>query len=115
MERETWLKLLKLGDQVAVHQSVTGWCIRTIEKITPSGRFVLDNGVKCNANGYEINPQKWSSITIEELTEKILQEIEHDKLVSKANSILSSLNNINKVKKLSSEQLNKIINCLEEI
>lgn len=110
IDRDEWLTSLKGGDQVVVHRGVwAGPTIDAVKRRLSSGGFVLSNGDRYNKRGHDTDGRH-----LEPVTPKILAEIEHRELVSEVNGLISRLNNVNVVKKLSNDVLRNIAVTLKK-
>jgi len=87
MDKQEWIKTLKVGDEVAI-RSYQRWggspySLTMINKITPTGRLKLDNGLEFNADGSMRGGDTWTiSSDIEPVTDDVLSVIHKYKLVS---------------------------------
>lgn len=87
MDKQEWIKALKVGDKVAIRSyqrwGVSPYTVATINKITPTGRLKLDNGKEFNADGSLRGGGSWSiTSNIEPITDEVLSVIRKHKLVS---------------------------------
>ena len=107
-DRELWLASLRADAQVAVIRSV--WAEPTIHtvKSRPLGAFVLSDGNTYNRRRYDGECQ------LEPITPELLADIEHRELVSRVNSLVTRLSNVNMVKNLSDDALRKIADVFKK-
>lgn len=110
--REEWLASLKSGDQVVVTDFGTQRIICKVVKRMPSGRIVLDNGNRFNAQGEEIGIG-WPRLSLHPVTPKLHREIAHRALANDVYHVISSLDNINRLRSLSDEQLEELLAVLK--
>ncbi len=113
-ERVTWLESLKAGDRVAVYESSYGrrsYRIRTIERRTPSGRFVLE-GIKAqfDTHGREMGSRgsgfcpSWREIV--PITDEVRESIARERALEALRSA--------KFESLTTESLVKLHKALAE-
>ncbi|HDR7786430.1 hypothetical protein PDN54_08095 [Bacillus cereus group sp. Bc252] len=105
-EREEWIKTLKVGDEVAIRNgrfAHTQWSIYKIVKITPSGRFNLEQGTVINPDG-SVRGNIYSYI--HEVTEEIRNHIWR----RKAEIMVSKID----VKRISDEQIMMMLDIYKE-
>lgn len=75
-ERTAWLAGLKPGDKVAYQPSPHGpERIDRVEKITPTGRIVLQSGRRFTANGIGIVGGAWGKPGLKPVTPDVLDRI----------------------------------------
>lgn len=65
-----WIKELKAGDKVFV-SSRSGTTLQTVQKITPTGRVVVNNTQFINGKNMS---NMWNILTLEEATEEKVKE-----------------------------------------
>ena len=92
MSEEQWIKDLKVGDKVIIHNS-RGYIpmIKTVERITPTGRIVV-SGTNFKKDGWQMNTgNSWSRQHLEQWTEEreldIRKKIFIGKVLSKINDL----------------------------
>jgi len=109
MDSKTWLKTLKVGDEVAIERyslEKYEYSIHKIEKITPTGQIKLEgkevrfkNGVEMRRTGAWDFPDE-----IKPVTDEIRMRIEESRLRRKLISALTKIN----ISELPTEKLRKI-------
>lgn len=105
-----WIKLLKVGDEVAIDNSSTwrrnDYSIAKVVKITPSGRIELSNGSKYMPDGKRIGSNY--DYPLREITTEIMNIIERRNLLNKLdiNSFIG---------KLDAERLKILLQWQEEL
>jgi hypothetical protein len=120
MNREEWLKSLKIGDKVADknvdhYSSDISYSFYTIKSITKKGNIRLDNGILLNSDGKYYKFENWhsTSYNIEPITEELLEEIKLEKekrlLINKIDEAFRS----RKHKNISIEKLRELNDLLE--
>lgn len=110
-EDMSWLKDLKLGDEVAVDNSSywhrNSFVICKVVKITPTGRIKMDNGRQFHPDGKEIGVHS-SFSPLRKVTPEILELIKRKELLYK-------LKFDKFVGLLSSERLETLLQWQEEL
>lgn len=109
--KEEWIKSLRVGDTVAIHHSGwgrRGWTLTSIEKITPTGRINLTNGMKVNSNGWVRGDRHER---IQPVTDEIMTEILRMKLTNKIKLGFKRID----FKKATTDQLSALGNLIEEL
>jgi len=77
MQRDAWIKSLKVGDKVAIDIARFGnakYKIHAVKKITPTGRIVLDNDMQFNKDGVK-KIDEYHSIWISPISDDIIKNI----------------------------------------
>jgi hypothetical protein len=103
-ERKQWLDNLKVGDEVCYRVgsiSFKNYVIKTIDKITPTRRFKIDD-LQFDSSGREMgNTDKWQ--TTKELlpvTDEVRNAILKDKILSKISGFNFKTLNIEELKQI---------------
>lgn len=67
-----WLKELQPRDRVCYRVTGigSGWNLDKVRHVTPTGRIILESGIKLNNKGYK-RSSDWHSIEIETITTSV--------------------------------------------
>ena len=109
-ERNNWINSLKEGDKVAVRINNYGqgeyYVIKTIKRITPTGKIRLDDNELYNSNGYKSGDEYSNGTWIIPVTDKIMRNIKRRRLLYKVSNF--------DFKMLTLEKLENIIEIITE-
>jgi len=114
-----WIKQLKPGDLVAhgnARNGIPSYKFSKVEKVTPSGQIVLENGKRFNPDGYErVAESRYLSRLVEaKIAQQRLDEYEAMKQKQKQQHELERAIK-SKLSDLSLEQLEKLSEFLETL
>lgn len=80
MTDNAWVQALKPGDEVFYRYWNYGWgpySLEAVEKVTPTGRIVLRNGLTFNPDGRERTSNRHSHM-LEQATPELREKVVHD-------------------------------------
>lgn len=99
---EEWLKNLKVGDKVFV-KGVHGASVRTVQRITPTGRIVVDNTQYIDGKN---KSNIWNILSLYEATE---ERIKHFYQRQFTNRVLDKVSSIKSITYEQAKQINEIL------
>lgn len=97
-----WLKNLKVGDKVFV-RSNRGISLETVQKVTPTGKIVVNNTLYTNGSN---RSNMWNFLSLVEATDEAVDKFTRSKFV---NNVFRALRDKRSMTYTQAKQINEIL------